>query len=343
MVAPLAATGPRYLMAEPSAADRKAALRVLQAAQAAYDLSRFPKKQVLDGGDSEKRLRESIAATRTASGQLTGELRDRTKVKWKDLIADANDAEAAWRIAKRLVPTLFTELRPVLGDEPEAAFLPVVEARAKGKRTDQPSIPPAEPDEQIDRSSHAQRTFSGRTWSGQSLDRAEFDECVFERCDFSAATLDHCRFTSCRFVHCDASNAKMRSSRFRGVRFESTKLLGVDWTKADGMADPHARTALAFVDCVLDLSSFFGVNLQGAVIEKCSAKETDFTEADMRDASCAGTNLADARFHNTNLEGADLRRASNYTIDPRANKLKGARFSLPDAAALLRGLDIVIE
>ena len=91
------------------------------------------------------------------------------------------------------------------------------------------------------------------------------------------------------------------------------------------------------------ISSFFGLNLRSATIERCSAKETDFGEADLQGAVCRRTDFSGARFHGTNLERADLREAVNYAIDPRANKVKGARFSLPEAVALLRGLDIVID
>src|SRR5947208_3271692 len=89
-----------------------------------------------------------------------------------------------------------------------------------------------------------------------------------------------------------SGGAGLPNAWFRDVRFESTKLLGVDWTKADGMADPHAKTALAFVSCVLDLASFAGVNLREATFEDCRAKETNFTEADLRDSTWTGSNLA---------------------------------------------------
>ena len=107
-----------------SSRDRKAVLRLLQAAQVAYALSHSPKKQVLDGADDEKRLRDSITATRSAADDVSAALRDRTDIRWKDLSAEADDADAAWRIAKRVIPQLFAELRPLLGDDPEAAFLP---------------------------------------------------------------------------------------------------------------------------------------------------------------------------------------------------------------------------
>jgi hypothetical protein len=111
-------------LAELSPRDRKAILRLLQAAQIAYALSRLPKKQVFDGAADQKRLRDSITATRAAAADLSNALRDRTDVKWKDLIAEAGDDEAAWKIAKGVVPSLFAELRPLLADDPEAAFLP---------------------------------------------------------------------------------------------------------------------------------------------------------------------------------------------------------------------------
>lgn len=194
-----------------------------------------------------------------------------------------------------------------------------------------------------DRVSHVSETFRAFRLEAEQLEGAEFDQCFFDRCVFSRSVFAHCRFTSCRFVGCDLSNIGVPSSRFRDVRFEATKLLGVDWTKADAMADAHAPTSLSFVECVMDLSSFFGLNLRGAVMQRCSAKEVDLSEADLRGAICRGTNFAGAKFHATNLERADLREASSYTIDPRANRVKAARFSLPEAVALLQGLDVVIE
>ncbi|HLZ48268.1 MAG TPA: hypothetical protein VKR80_06410 [Candidatus Limnocylindria bacterium] len=107
-----------------SSRDRNAVLRLLRAAQVAYARSRLPKKQVLDGAGDQQRLRESVAATRAAAADLSHALRDRTEIVWKDLIAGIDDDDAAWRVAKRVVPQLFAELRPLLGDDPEAAFLP---------------------------------------------------------------------------------------------------------------------------------------------------------------------------------------------------------------------------
>lgn len=191
--------------------------------------------------------------------------------------------------------------------------------------------------------SNTKKVIADVTWMGESVDGAEFDECVFDHCTFSGSTFKHGRFLSCRFVRCDLSNLTVTATRFRDARFESTKLIGVDWTRADAMAEPHTNTSLSFTDCVLDLSNFVGLNLRAATFERCHAIETDFAEADLRDAVFRRTDLSGARFHNSNLERADFRDALNYTIDPRANKMRGARFNLPEAVALLRGLDVVVE
>jgi fluoroquinolone resistance protein len=42
------------------------------------------------------------------------------------------------------------------------------------------------------------------------------------------------------------------------------------------------------------------------------------------------------------LSGADLSQARNYMIDPGLNELKKAKFSLPEAMALLYNMDITL-
>ena len=54
------------------------------------------------------------------------------------------------------------------------------------------------------------------------------------------------------------------------------------------------------------------------------------------------TDLSESLFGETDLTGADFREVRNYRIDPRRNTLAGARFSLPEALALLYALDIEI-
>jgi hypothetical protein len=50
-----------------------------------------------------------------------------------------------------------------------------------------------------------------------------------------------------------------------------------------------------------------------------------------------------ARFEESNLERADFRTASHYSIDPEMNKLKGAKFSLLGIPGLLDKYGIIID
>lgn len=76
--------------------------------------------------------------------------------------------------------------------------------------------------------------------------------------------------------------------------------------------------------------------------EQCIFDETDFAESDVSECNFRGSDFKGARFVDTNLQKADFQHAINYQIDPLTNKLKGAKFSLPEAIGMLTGLGIVI-
>ena len=78
-------------------------------------------------------------------------------------------------------------------------------------------------------------------------------------------------------------------------------------------------------------------------MQNCVAREVDFAETNFSETNLRGTDFTAARFANTNLTKADLRQAKNYSIRPDSNKIKKAKFSLPEAMLLLYGLDIELE
>lgn len=77
-------------------------------------------------------------------------------------------------------------------------------------------------------------------------------------------------------------------------------------------------------------------------MERCEAINVDFREANLSQADFAFTDLKDSLFQSTNLTGADLHNTVNYQIDPSQNNIQNARFSLPEAMALLYSMDIQI-
>jgi hypothetical protein len=104
--------------------DRAAVLAILENAQWVYALSRYPKKQVLDDQVDMKMLRDRISAMRKAVQDLSAAQRKNVDVPWARLEDDPDETpEMLWVVAKKVTPKLIAELRPLVSDTPEAAFL----------------------------------------------------------------------------------------------------------------------------------------------------------------------------------------------------------------------------
>jgi hypothetical protein len=107
-----------------TARDRKAVLAILENAQWVYALGRYPKKQVLDDPVDVRMMRDRIEAMRKAAGELSAAEKKKLDVPWDKVEAGADDApDALWAMAKKITPKLIAEMRPLVSDTPEAAFL----------------------------------------------------------------------------------------------------------------------------------------------------------------------------------------------------------------------------
>ena len=98
-----------------------------------------------------------------------------------------------------------------------------------------------------------------------------------------------------------------------------------------------------FVNCILNLSSFYKLKLKKTRFKDSNLSEVDFTETDLASSLFDNCDLAGARFERTILEKADLRTSRNYSIDPELNKIKKAKFSAHGITGLLDKYDIEIE
>ena len=181
--------------------------------------------------------------------------------------------------------------------------------------------------------------FTDMDLSNREILHTEFDGCTFDSCDFSEAMFRKCILTDCRFVKCNLSVAKIDYSKFQGVSFEDCKVIGVDWTKGHwpgfALASP-----IGFKRCLIDASSFYGMNLKDILIEECRAHDVDFREADLSYSNFSHTDLSNSLFANTNLGNANFFEASNYTIDVHHNELRQAKFCRQEALSLLESLGI---
>lgn len=166
----------------------------------------------------------------------------------------------------------------------------------------------------------------------------EFTDCVFSRCDLSGCNLGGCRFSDCRFLHCDLSNIKVEGCGFQGVRFEECKLLGVVF----GLISPFLLE-WEFSRCLISFSVFDNLPMKGGKFLDCDIRGTDFVGCNLQGADFSGSDLGSSRFQDDDLTRADFTKARGYFIDPKQNKLKGARFTYPGVLALLMETGIEIE
>ncbi|MHB8628459.1 MAG: pentapeptide repeat-containing protein [Aggregatilineales bacterium] len=186
-----------------------------------------------------------------------------------------------------------------------------------------------------------EQAFKRINCRGERIIRKTFDRCTFSRCSMAEIIFEGCTFRECTFTDCTLRLVKIPGSRFINAKFEKCDVTYVNWT--DGVWPKIGLSdGLAFVECDTSYSTFIGLALKKLVMTKCTAHDVDFSEADLTQAVCTETDFADSRFLNTNLTEADFTRALGYAISPLANRIKKAKFSIPQALSLLAAFEIVI-
>ena len=184
---------------------------------------------------------------------------------------------------------------------------------------------------------YIEQRFTGLEFMQQMVTAVTFDECIFQGCNFAETYFNRCAFRDCQFQDCDLSLINIENSSFQRSRFKDSKLIGINWAKIGRLQ------WIEFHACNLSYATFMELDLQKTVMTNCVAKEVTFAETNLTDANCSHTDFSNSRFVQTNLTRADFRGARNYFIPADQNTLKKTKFSLPEALALLDGLDIILE
>ena len=183
---------------------------------------------------------------------------------------------------------------------------------------------------------HMDQIFEDLIVNQEQILANEFYDCAFKRCRFNETAFQKCRFVNCSFSDCDLSLMRVPASSFTETEFQNSKIIGVDWTAASW----GFLSSMRFLECTINYSIFTDMDLQRISIEKCVAEEVDFRGADLTGVNLTFTDFFGSFFKHSVLERADFTHARNYQIDVNLNKIKGAKFMLPEAISLLRSLDI---
>lgn len=180
--------------------------------------------------------------------------------------------------------------------------------------------------------------FADLNFVEQTLPRGEYEACHFVNCSFNKVDLSKFSFAECTFVECDFSMAKLNQCTFREVQFKGCKLLGLHFDYCNPFL-----LSFSFEDCTLDYSFFYQLKMADTVFKNCKLEGVDFVEADLSNAIFDNCDLSAAVFEDSILEGADLRTAYGFAIDPSLNRIKKARFSTQNVAGLLGKYGIRVE
>lgn len=189
---------------------------------------------------------------------------------------------------------------------------------------------------------HEDERFDGHTFTSGELEGAEFVDCTFAGCSFTECEWDGTLFSGCSFADCRIAPSRISGTELSRCSFKQCALVGIDWAAVapgNGYASPIAHLMSCqlkyntFANMQLAAFGFSGSELMGCTFARCRLTEADFN----------GCVLEDTEFIDCNLEKADFRDATGWRISPAGNRLRNARFSLPEALALLDGLGIVLD
>ena len=184
----------------------------------------------------------------------------------------------------------------------------------------------------------SERTYRNEDFTDGFPELLEFVNCIFDRCNFTHANLGGKMFQECIFRQCDLSLMKVNNTAFQEVCFESCKLIGVHFEDCN-----RFLLSMHFEECILNLASFYQIDLKKSRFSKCIIHEVDFTGADLSGLILDNCDFFGTVFENTNLKKCDFRTAVNYSIDPGVNRITKAAFSISGIKGLLDKYDLIID
>lgn len=165
-------------------------------------------------------------------------------------------------------------------------------------------------------------------------------DCVFRNCNFLDMHLSDVEINSCEFHNCVIGNISFKNVNVVNADFYHCMLIGIDWSEISRSSFLPFHT---LEKCTLKYNFFIKLKLMKFSFEGCGLEGCVFGDCNLTGASFNGADLKDCDFKRNNLQKCDFRNASNYFVDLKDNHVAHARFTLPEAANLLKSFDIDLE
>ena len=185
-------------------------------------------------------------------------------------------------------------------------------------------------------------TFKEIIMRDATLSDCIFEECVFMDCIVETCQFSNCRFLNCEFVRCSVSDIKSEETSISHGIFKDCHLNGVDWNTllpTGLLAEPINKVTR----CELKYNVFKELNFKKFNFSGCTIIGSIFAECNLEQSEFKGCNLKETEFYQCDLRKTDFREAIGYQIDLITNKMKGSKFSAPEAVRLLGSLGIKVE
>tara|TARA_B110000211_G_C14083111_1_gene555490 strand:- start:1465 stop:2031 length:567 start_codon:yes stop_codon:yes gene_type:complete len=182
-----------------------------------------------------------------------------------------------------------------------------------------------------------EKEINGIDYSIKQFEKGEYEFCVFSNCNFNKADLTESKFIDCSFSDCNFSEVNIAGTAFQDARFIDCKLMGIGFENCNDFG-----FEVEFTDCILNYASFHKMRLIKTEFKNSKLIDVDFSESNLSGAVFSNCDLGNALFDKTNLMNSNFTTAFNYTIDPENNKIKNAKFSLPEVTGLLNKYSIKI-
>lgn len=170
-------------------------------------------------------------------------------------------------------------------------------------------------------------------WTGHHFESCHFDGVAFGQMDWRNA-----RFEQCTFSRCDLTEIRWTGAKLHGVKFDNCNLNGLRWNTLTTLF-----LKLELTQCQATFGDWSDMELNGARMLETDFTGADFSGTDARKVDWSGSRLRDSIFQRTDLRESDLRTATNWSIDPVENKVRGARFSPSDLEGLIGRLGICLD
>jgi uncharacterized protein YjbI with pentapeptide repeats len=186
------------------------------------------------------------------------------------------------------------------------------------------------------------KDFENLKLEHERIEGYELYNCTFNNCSFEECVLAHCSFVECRFINCKIVSIKAEFSQIKYTEFEKCNLIGVNWhdlLPAGSITDPITKLK----ECILKYNSFIHMNFRKFNFSLNTIRDSAFEECNLMESTFKDCRLESTQFSRCDMRKADFREATGYQISITTNKLKEARFSLPEAINLLSELSIKIN